>query len=736
MSVISRLSLKVLNGWRSLSGFLAGAIILFAAICVADALVEQFHRFQLMKPSLPMSFLFCLIPGSISLAAIVPAVRRQEHPWLQYIPLGLLAASALCRLGWALQIDSFQVNDFGYYTRCAEDFLRTGSPAASAFCDPVYWKRTAFYTYPVFALFGPSLLALKLVNVALLSATNWLFFKTAEWTFGFRTAIVALAFFIWQPDLWYAATMASHDIPGTFWLSLFFFAAALLHRRLREGRTGWRLLPLSAGLGLVLFFLDVSRTYQYGALLALFLFVAIRTVLSFAIPAGIGNGPGWFREVSSKSFPGGISRRPQILLPLLLFIMLPLAVYVTGSRAFWARWQYPPAKFGSGLICFLTSMDVTGTTEWAMINNWQNEQCPSIPPDQRNSFAIRKLLQDVTLSPARYLFHLERKNRILAQADDYLIEWNKWRDPEIWDHTSPQVKRINHYHMYEQAGAIAILQIVLLLLVLWRLLFSGHLPFRMLEVLWIAFSLVYFCMFLFLVESQARYDIFLIFPFSCFAAVSVRDIVSRLRENPEAGAVADRTAHRRLARGAVAIAAVIAGFWSLSAVVAGGPLTLRDQSGFEKIPDDRLPLLASKYKQVPPRFEVNNHKQLMLAYHPGDHIEVDSILTARKSFRIKERTEHHLRFFVSTYSTTQSGFEDLIPWPPDDLEYMIYVNETLVDGGSFKQIDGNIFYSFSEEDLPFAPEMTIQLVVRNRKTIDRVSEYYCPVISLELIDLQ
>jgi hypothetical protein len=178
-------------------------------------------------------------------------------------------------------------------------------------------------------------------------------------------------------------------------------------------------------------------------------------------------------------------------------------------------------------------------------------------------------------------------------------------------------------------------------------------------------------------------------------------------------------------------------FWSVSKIISGGPLTLRDQSGFEQIPQNQLPLLVSRHSQATPWIAVNNHKQLMLGYRPGTSAGAGCLLAMQKSFQVKDRSQHHLRFFISTLAPTQGDFETLVAWNPGDFEYMICINGAVIDSGDLDRFKDNRYYSFASSGvLEFARQMNLQLVIRNKQPIERVAENRCPVIALELIDLQ
>jgi hypothetical protein len=724
--------------WRNAVAALTGAALVFSMLLVFDRLVDQFSHLQGSLKAVLLSIAYILPPAAISLIAIVLLFRCKDDRAISRIALALVAVSLLCRVIWVSVFDSYQVNDFGYYLRCAVDVVRTGSPAGSSFCEGVYWKRSAVYTYPIVLLFGQSLLAVKLANVLLATLTSWIFFNTGRIIFGARVAAIGLAFFIWQPDLWYAMTLASHDIPGLFWLAVFYCLCTHLVLRLLSHSKRWiSVVALSLCLGGAIFFLEFSRSYQYGGFVALVLYGIVHAGLIIFAERGSGSEMARFLALR---FPKDASKRDRLKVALVhavLLVVIPLGVYRLASAGFWRVWEVQPGHGDSGLICYLSLMDVLGTSNYEEINNWYDRQCPQIPSSEKTAFAIRKVLHDVTHDPHEFLRHLQRKNRVLGHDDDY-IDWSTYAQYEIWDTTHDQVRRINRSHLQEQYRAAGMAAVLVLALLLWRLLLYPGLAFRLSELIPLSFSGMYYLMFLYLVESQPRYDIYLAFPFSWMAAQAVEDLRRRMAGGPVAETSGFPHARRRLYLGGTAILAVLlSAYWGTAVLIADSSLTLRDQSGFATVPSNQVLPEARKYPQVAPVFVRNSHKQLMLAYPAGVTLEADSIVAAQRTFTVKEKASHHLRFFISTYSVREEPFDKLLTWEDTDLEYLVAVNGRIIASGNLNAIRDNRYLSLYPEDgLVFAPRMTVQIIVRNTEKIEKVEPNRGPIMSLEYIDLQ
>ncbi len=703
-----------------------GALLIVLAVLVLDGIVEQFI---IVKDDFAQ-----LLTGS---ALLIPTVavlvigcrlifRSDDEKYLTRVALAIVGLSLVLRLIWIFAVDSYQVNDFGEYLNNATDRTDT------------FFRRASFYTYPLVLVFGKSLMAVKVTNVLLATATTWVSFLAGKIVVGARAAAIALIFFIWNADLWYSMTLASHDIPGLFWLGLFFYLSVLLQRRLWTRSNQWLCnSALSVLVGGCVFFVGAVRSYQDGAMLALLTCAVIHSTLIIF--------PGTGKESRPAALPDGFPHgRTQIrnrfrtaALHTALLFAVPLAVHQVAEAEVWKAFKLEFDGIGPRLVCYLTATDVLGTSEHDEITNWYEEQCPIIKEGEQRQFAVRKLLHEVTHSPAGYLLHLERKNRVLSRTDAYL-GWSTSATYESWDTTRDQVKRINSFNYYAQQLAITLAHAFVLLLVLWRIFLYPGQPLRLAETVPIAFSAVYYAMFLFLLESQSRYDIFLIFMFSWMAAEAVVDLHRRSNEKLRPALEVAGIGGKRRYFGAAAILVTGAGIYVLaSSLVADSPLTLRDQSGFVKASRGDTVIQLNQSPEVAPVFVKNNFKQLMLAYPAGAGIPSGSIIAAQRTFSVGERSRHHLRFFLSTREVRSGPFSDKKSWEDKDIEYLLAVNRQVIATGKLNDIAGNRYFSFdSARDSIFAPRMTLQLILRNVSTIENVDPNRGPIVSLEYIDLQ
>ncbi len=703
-----------------------GACLVLFTVLLLDGIAEQLilidqHYKQLLGACA------LLVPVAVTLIFACRLIfRLEDETYVARVALAIVLLSLVLRLIWIIAVSSYQVNDFGEYLNSATDKTDT------------LWRRAAFYTYPLVLIFGKSLVALKIANVMLATATTWVFFLAGRIIVGARTAVLALLFFMWHPDLWYSLTLASHDILGLFWLALFFYFSVLLQQRLWADSKSWfSNLLISVLLGMCVFFVGAVRSYHYGAIIALAACAVAHSVLII------------FPEIAKQNcslglpLPSGlapqrkpVSRRFQYAaLHAALLLVVPVAVYHLAETRVWSALNVKSDAIGSGFVCYISATNVLGTSEHDEIADWYEKQCPIIKKDEQGEFAFRKLMLEITHSPLEYFLHVERKNRVLSREDDYL-GWATSTTWETWDATHDQVKRINNFNYYTQQVAIALANAILILLVLWRILLSPTQSFRPAAIVPIVFSVTYYGMFLFLLENQSRYGIFLIFIFSWMAAEAVVDL--RRRSYGNLLSPVTESAFKRLYLGGTVILLAAAGAYVFaSSLIAESGLTLRNQAGFREAPPGSILNQVKGNSEMTPVFVTNNFKQLVLSYPEGRDIQAGSVMAVQRTFTVAERPKHHLRFFLSTNKVESGPSENTGSWENANIEYFIAVNRQLIASGRLNDIPGNKYFSFdSASGALFASRMTLQLILRNLSGIRSANSNCEPIVSLEYIDLQ
>ncbi|HUL80282.1 MAG TPA: hypothetical protein VL691_23655, partial [Vicinamibacteria bacterium] len=156
---------------------LKGTAILVALIVVVDgllgcgAILAQFDD--------PRTGLLIALPvlATIALGAWL-VLRAPDERRVRHVALAILAFSFLSRVVWVSLFDAYQTDDWGRYVRGALYALATGHPERSPFCRGVFWTRIVANTLLPVWLFGPSLWAIKAINVLATTLTAWLWFET------------------------------------------------------------------------------------------------------------------------------------------------------------------------------------------------------------------------------------------------------------------------------------------------------------------------------------------------------------------------------------------------------------------------------------------------------------------------------------------------------------------------------------------------------------------------------
>ena len=696
---------------------LKGTAILVALIVVVDgllgcgAILAQFDD--------PRTGLLIALPvlATIALGAWL-VLRAPDERRVRHVALAILAFSFLSRVVWVSLFDAYQTDDWGRYVRGALYALATGHPERSPFCRGVFWTRIVANTLLPVWLFGPSLWAIKAINVLATTLTAWLWFETGAVVVGARVAALSLLFLAWQPDLWYAMNLASHDVLGMLWLALALFLVARLWRACSAddgARPGWSRLALSVGLGLTLAVAGWSRGFDFGLLVAL----------------GAGALVEGARRWRAREGPHARLRFAGT--PTALLFALPLLVWLGANRLFWLHTQ-ERAALSVDVACWASTIDVQGSSRWHETVDWWRDQCPRLPREQHWSFPARKVLHELTSDPVEYVRYVQRKNRIYALVGDY-VQWAGALVPDPGDPTAGQVRWIDALRVNEQSCAATICQMALLLLVIGRVLLYPRVSVRPAAWPTLAFSAFLYGLLLALLEAQGRYDVFLILPFSWMAAELLCFTSARARAELPPPAATSRA--RLYALGTAGLAVLLAGYWGAARLLADSSLTLRDQRGFAEsrgaLP---LPELDGAVR-VAPRFYLESSKRLALGYPTGASVPAGSVVAVERTFAVAPRPGHHLRFFLSTLDARRYPWQEYSAWENRDFELTAAADQRVLWHGTLDELGDDRYVSLeAPPDFSFEPQVTLRLVLRNRAPIPWVDEDARPLVLLEYVDLR
>jgi hypothetical protein len=695
---------------------LGSALLILTLLLVLDAIPQSLSTMNGAPWDASLTLAVLLLMGLATLLLGRAFCSFSDERFLDKVALLLVLLSLGLRTAWVTHFGSYQASDFGQYLQCGFWVAETRDPSGSPFCEPVFWRRAMLYTYPLALLFGRSLRALTLSNALLLTFATGLFYAVGKVLYGAQVAVLSLVFFSLEPDLFYAMTLASHDVPGVLGLAVLFALVALLERRLSRPNVPWpSLLALSLALSLTLVFLDFARSYHAFAIAALVL-VAIFGPL-------LGESP-----LVSPEAPKASGRLRGLVLSALLLVLIPVGTYRVLADAVWARWgrRAPPAE--SGLLDYVASLDVLGSDNFYEMQSWWQGKVLAVEREYRTTYSKKKLLQDLTHDPVEFLRYLRRKNGVFNRTDGYLF-FSTEPAPAWWDTTAPQVRALNNRHVDLQRRAAAIGHAIVLLLVAYRLLLIRSMPIKALEWFPVLLSGLLYAALLLLFESQARYSVFLVFLFSWWAAQGLHHLVTH-----HARASWPRLAGipwRAPLGGAILLGLAWAAYCGLARALFDGPLTLRDQSGFEDVPDTAL----RGARRVSASFVVNNYKQLLLRYPTGAGLEPRSVLAVQRRFSTRSAPPHHLRFFLSTATASSSPYTGK-GWEDADIHYLVAVNGRPAAEGRLWDIPSDRYFSLEETNgVGSSPQLTLELVLWNAVAIGEVEESRRPIVALEYVDV-
>ncbi|MCB0339721.1 MAG: hypothetical protein KDD53_08955, partial [Bdellovibrionales bacterium] len=596
-------------------------------------------------------------------------------------------------------------SDFRAYYRCGLKIAEEGFLADG--CRGPYLLRAISYTLPIQFLFGNSHLAFELVNVFLLSLSSWLFFLFLRNCASAHIAAIGLVFFNLSPDLWYMMTLTSQDVVGTFWLSLIFYALSRLTALLPTTKTSGLRSPIlwSVLIGIGLFFLYLQQSY--------YLFILVSLVL-FTIYLGVRAS---FPQCFSVSSNSTTSPARQMTLALVFCCALPFAIASSGQKVLKAN--FTERQLGnSNFLRYVSAMDVTGANRHYQMMAWRLSYYPKIPVELQNKIALKKLLHEISADPFEWLNHLIRKNYVLALPNGYL-------NFSVRPASDPGVGRVNSdwracqiFLVYFITFSICVLAALSVLLGLNRVTSPP-------ELFLYIFSLLNYCAILFLTESQARYDVFLVFPFSFLAASSISKCLKIEEKELSNGILANL---RGILFGTFGLSIALVLIYASVSLIRNSDLTLKNQSGFKETPQTGAPDVLT------PRFLHNNFKRLVVAYPGHQEIRPGSIISVEKSFVTNSNQLRYLRFFVSNAQISNK----FSPWEAADLETRVFVNDRLVGEVRLNTLNVAQFFEISDSEILKGPNLNIRFEVENHALIDPIEgkKLDYGMAALEYIDFQ
>lgn len=425
---------------------------------------------------------------------LIALFRAKKDSTVHWIALSFLILTLVCRLLWVHYFDSQQFSDYLLYWNVGHSIVVNGMAAQNG--TGLYFLRSIFYTAPIQYIFGNNQQYLELVNVFLVTITMVILYEFGRRVFSAKIAAGALLFFFWNPDLWYGMTLANHDIAYLPWLAGLCLVIYWLDKKLHDKpRISIPVVLLSVTAGLLIFFLEVQRSYGLFAWVALLILVAYYlynhyrenrvTIVNKARRAHILGKDWWKRS----------------LVFILIFLIIPLGTYELSKSVFinvtgmWSKSNY---------LTTLAMRDVLGSGPWKEMQPWREIYSWKLPDELRTEFSIRKFLSEVCTEPVETIRYTFRKNAVLADPGQVL--WFSSRPAE-----DPGVGRTNSKDLPMQMGLQRLLAAILFFLLALRLLLHPFFPIKRGAPFLIFFTAVLYASILLFTMVESYYRPFTVF---------------------------------------------------------------------------------------------------------------------------------------------------------------------------------------------------------------------------------
>lgn len=677
---------------------------------------------------------------AISVSYIVILLRAREPRAVHRIAWCFIGFSLLCRLGWVVHFDSYQYGDFGTYWDHGKIIASEGPTEPTL--RPTYARRAIFYTAPIHLLFGDSQAALELVNVFLITLSTVLFYVLGRKILNPKAAAGSLLFFLWNPDIWYGVTLADHDIAFLPLFSALCLVIYWLDGKLMKQDfvpTSGVLLAMAAGV--LIFLLDVQRSYGHPAFFALALLCLFRVLTpSRRIPQDSCAG-------MSHPSPTRLCRLRTRISHLVLLLVLPSVAYAASGKLFIEATGIKGSS--DSTLRYLTAKDIHGSSSFSDLSPWRGQYSSALPKDGKSAFSVRKLLHEIVSDPVETVKYIGRKNIALAKPTSTLMA-------SVWGARDPNVpkgidfRRGNSSEIATQRAIVHLLSAIVYALLGLRLLFYRSFPTKSGTLFLIFYTGFFYLFILFFTEAAGRYDVFTVFLVSLLAAQVIFEAkgarnseAGRARESGLRGSAALRVPLKHAIHahsvGMAGLLLCVGLFFVFASCVAGSKLTLVDMRGFAPVKEG-TPVLAGLDAAKPcpdvliPGSISYNFKKLSFKVALRELAEPNcSVCFEKPVTRHIAETGGHIRFFVSA---KPSGREvaDL-----SSLTVVALVSDQLVWSIPVSEVESPLFVerpvSWAADDGP----MTISFCLRSDAVVE-ASETVVPeqglTLSFEYLDIR
>ncbi len=422
-------------------------------------------------------------------------IRTARSDWFLLVAAIIVILAA--KVGWIASVDTHQASDYGTYWEAGK---RMATGERNIFQNPqdsmssIVAERALMFAYPVAKWIGSSQASLEMSNVLIQIVTIVMFYVVVARIFNSKVALCSVPFLVLNPELWFATTTASHETPSILWIVLTFLAVDVfrVHISKLEFLTFTpvvMVLLLGCGVGILIAFLDLQRSFGPFALFALVVYLPILILNSRPKTA-------WRKSIAF----------------VIAFLCLIATSYacVKHQANTWLAERIGPMGSTTSTLGYLAGVDTNTNALFQHIAPWCRVYYPNVPDRERGELAFRKLLYEKIEAGSGYWKHLLWKNEVIAGVGGMVNQAFGARDDENPDYRKYDYRAVPWAWTKSQLSITG--QAILLVLMLIRLGFIGKLPVCDGELYPAIFSFSTYMIILTLTESNSFYDIFLALP--------------------------------------------------------------------------------------------------------------------------------------------------------------------------------------------------------------------------------
>ena len=394
-----------------------------------------------------------------------------------------LGGIIVLKMIWILNVQTIQFSDYDLYWKIGKEMARGDWTTYAGVQGPlqtILVERSLLYFYPVALLTGGSSQGLYCFNVITQLGTLilfWVFVRRASST---PVATVAALLLTLHPDSWFSTTVACHDIPGFFWISVILCTGQLLLDSSLSQRRWLQIILVSAAIGAMNGILDIQRGFGPFIFLGMALTVA------------------WNWITAHRTLPYSLAGATCLLVTLFTWQFTAKQIRTElASRV--------GAMGSTSLTAYATSADSNTTAIWNEMQPWRFLYFPALNEQSRADVAFRKLLYEKLEKHADFRSHIYRKNDTFTGSGTMVLRAFAGR-PDKWEADADIVR-----FMWLKMRSSELLEATLRTLLLLGLAFPRKLYDRPRELFLWLFSAGMYAVLLTVTESSPIYDAVLMF---------------------------------------------------------------------------------------------------------------------------------------------------------------------------------------------------------------------------------